>query len=294
VIACTRRSFLSAAVAAPFAAAGDDRGRRLIVIELAGGNDGFNTVIPYRDETYYRTRPTLAIPRRDALRLTDEIGLHPSLTGLKRLWDDGQLAIVQGCGYANQSRDHFRALEAWHTAAPPGGDSLGRESYGWLGRLADHLWPRGGNEKLACIAERPPLALQSRKHDPVCGQVEPGGARIYYAGVGGFDTHAKQAAAQSARLAQVSAAIGKLVRNDAIVMIFTEFGRRLEENPSGGTDHGAAAPVFVLGASVRAGLHGAQIGTVDFRRVYAALIEWMGGDASATLQGRFEALPLFA
>jgi uncharacterized protein (DUF1501 family) len=105
-------------------------GTIFIVLQLAGGNDGLNTLVPFSDDAYFRARPTIAIPSTKTLRLTDDLGLNPQLTGLKTLHDEGHLAIVQGVGYPNPNRSHFRSTEIWHTAS----DSAKTEKYGWMGR----------------------------------------------------------------------------------------------------------------------------------------------------------------
>ena len=102
--------------------------RSVVVIQLSGGNDGLNTVIPYNNGLYYDFRPTVAIPQEDVLRIDDELGFNPNMGPIKRLWDDGKLAIIQGIGYPNCTRSHFRSMDIWHTAEP---DKVGTE--GWLG-----------------------------------------------------------------------------------------------------------------------------------------------------------------
>jgi hypothetical protein len=184
--------------------------RILVVIELAGGNDGLNMIVPFADAAYYRARPTLAIAERDVIRIADGFGLHPSLVGFERLYKDGLLAVVHGCSYPRPSLSHFSSMGFWHTAVPNGGESLG-----WLGRVAD----------------------------------------------AGYD-----------------AATRNLIVNMVAVMMFTEFGRRVEENGSQGTDHGTATPMFIVGTNLKM--------TTDFRQVYATMIqEWLGCDAEPILGG---------
>jgi uncharacterized protein (DUF1501 family) len=115
--------------------------RILVVLQLAGGNDGLNTLIPFANDDYHRARPTLAVPERSVLRLTDQIGLHPALTDLKALYDEGHLAAIQGVGYPNPNRSHFRSMEIWETAA----DSQRSLKYGWIGRYFDNAC--GGEPK---------------------------------------------------------------------------------------------------------------------------------------------------
>ena len=121
----------AATMTAPAAKPSDDD-RVLVVLQLAGGNDGLNTVVPYRNDTYYRLRPTLAIPKKDILTLDNELGLHPAAVGLKRLYDRSMLCIVQGVGYPSPSRSHLRSMDIWHKAGPDE-----RIHNGWLGRYFD-------------------------------------------------------------------------------------------------------------------------------------------------------------
>ena len=340
-------------------AAHSDPDRILVVVELSGGNDGLDTLVPYGDDAYHRARPTLRHAERDLLRLDDYLALPRALGDLWRLWRDGLVAIVQGCGYPDASRSHFSAIEAWHTAAPS--DPIGRR--GWIGRLADALWPQEPAGTLVNLAKKPSLALRSRIHAPVVFSdperlVRAAGAgptawrardairdyrtpveyantsigsdlrkiaaliaarfpaRVYYASLGGFDTHATQASGRPPLMGAVGAALrafhDDLLRlgrgEDVATLMFSEFGRALKENASLGTDHGAAAPVVVLGAALRPGLYGRHPSltaldpagglerTTDFRRVYTTLIEeWLGAhDARAILGGRFEPLGIFA
>lgn len=142
------------------AAAADDR--ILVVLEMSGGNDGLNTVVPYGDDSYYRLRPTLGI-RENQLRKLDAMhGFNPGLAGFERLWKDGQLAIVHGCGYDQPSFSHFTSMAYWHTAAPGRGDD-----YGWYGRLADRMSPRPSPNFLINVDTSQSLAVKSRFHTPV-------------------------------------------------------------------------------------------------------------------------------
>src|SRR6266550_4821216 len=136
--------------------------RILVVVEMTGGNDGLNTLVPYRNDKYYKVRPTLAIKPDKVMKLSDEVGLHSSMTGMKKLWDDGQLAIVQGCGYPNPNRSHFSSMEYWHTAVPNGVESLG-----WIGRFADDAWKQPKPATIINVAQRQSLAVQSSLHAPV-------------------------------------------------------------------------------------------------------------------------------
>lgn len=145
-------------------AAAPERGqdRILVVFELSGGNDGLNTVVPYTNDHYYRQRPRLAIAARDVLKLDDTWGLNPGMTGLRQIWDRGQLAIVHGCGYENPSFSHFTSMAYWHTAAPNSGSELG-----WVGRLADRLAPVPTPGFIVNVDVVQSLAVRSRVHTPV-------------------------------------------------------------------------------------------------------------------------------
>ncbi len=128
---------LGAAGITPFAhaqAQANDPSKILVIFELSGGNDGLNTVVPYRDDAYYRMRPKLAIEASKLRKLDDRFGLHPGMVGFERLYKEGHLAIVHGCGYAQPSFSHFQSMAYWHTAAPNSGSRSG-----WVGRLADAL-----------------------------------------------------------------------------------------------------------------------------------------------------------
>jgi uncharacterized protein (DUF1501 family) len=139
----------------------DRDGRALVVVELAGGNDGVNTVVPFRDG-YARARPTLRLPTDRLLRLNDDLGLNPSMSGMARLWEAGALTVVQGVGYPNPSRSHFESRDAWHTARPGAGP---RDSLGWIGRGLDAA-PRADDGRAAALfvgEAPPPLALRGRR-----------------------------------------------------------------------------------------------------------------------------------
>ncbi len=359
-------------------------GRILVVIQLSGGNDGLNTVIPYRHEVYRASRPTLAIPATDVRRVDDELGLHPALRGLADLLEQGWLAIVQGVGYPHPNRSHFESMDIWHTCQRKDH----RRSEGWLGRYLEqgtqgaaadvpalHLGdepqplalasrslrvpsvrsldqfrlealdaerrstlteltslPRPGSEDLLSfvqssttsaltVAERLSRAIESlptaagspptelgRKLGHIARFITAGLAtRIYYVAIDGFDTHSQQAAAHAGLLRQLGEAVawflGDLAahgeQDRVLVMCFSEFGRRVAENASAGTDHGAAAPMFLAGPSVRPGLIGPHPSLTDleegdlrhhtdFRQVYACVLEqWLGCPSEPILGGRY-------
>ena len=134
----------------------------LVIVELSGGNDGLNTVVPYGDDAYYRHRPSIGIREADLLKLDDHYGFNPGMLGFQRLWQSGDLAIVHGCGYDNPSYSHFTSMAYWHTATPNGGDE-----FGWVGRLADVLEPDPTPNFLINIDSRQSLAVKSKRHTPV-------------------------------------------------------------------------------------------------------------------------------
>lgn len=360
--------------------------RVLVVVQLGGGNDGLNTVVPYADDAYHRARPRLRLRRDGLLALDDYMGLHPSLEPFKELYDNGDLAIVNGVGYPNPDRSHFRSMEIWHTAT----DSDRYSATGWVGRYLDNQCDGRGNQPspLAGVSigpERPQAFAGERGlgvsfQDPARFRWNDGGSeqlqdafrqingvgvdtdddgsahsflrhmtanavvasdhivrasrqrrapnadypngrlasdlrtiadliaagiptRIFYASFGGFDTHANQPGQHANLLAQVAGAVaafqrdlrGRGLSGRVATLCFSEFGRRVAENGSGGTDHGAAGPVFVLGDAVKPGLHGKYPSltdlaagdlrhAVDFRSVYADLLGgWLGGDCAAVL-----------
>ncbi len=137
--------------------------RILVVVELSGGNDGLNTVVPYGNPEYYRVRPNLGIRENEVISVEPGIGFHPSLVGFERLYKDGHMAVVHGCGYANPSLSHFSSMGYWHTGVPNGGDP-----YGWLGRLADGAYDHDAQGNVIVnIGSRQALAVQSRHHPPL-------------------------------------------------------------------------------------------------------------------------------
>lgn len=368
-------------------AAANPAGRILVVFEWFGGNDGLNTIVPYADDHYYRHRPTIGIREADVLKIDERFGWHKSMRGMKELYDDGKLAIVQGVGYDRPSFSHFTSMSYWHTAAPNSGNE-----YGWVGRTAADLDPRGARENMIVnIAQSQTLAVKAERHvplvfsDPVAfkrgvfaqekpvldvlgAAREPVGdahryvlevtksaaqasevvraawssyrakadpdlrllgldqvvalmeadfpTRLYYVPLRGslFDTHVNQAAPHDRQLQYCSDAIAGFFRemerigraDDVAMYVHSEFGRRVPENTSLGTDHGTAQVNFVIGNGVKGGMYGEPpslsdlvLGdnletTTDFRRVYATLIaDWLGADATKVLGQPFEALGLF-
>ncbi len=369
-------------------------GRILVLVQLAGGNDGLNTVAPFADDEYRRRRPSLALGRDTVHKLNDSLGLHPQMEGFKELFDAGTVAVVQGVGYPNPNRSHFRSMDIWHSARP----DIEHKRDGWMGRAMDAVARQlsGRAPGLALGTARLPLALVStrvtvptvrsledyqlqlgadtpanlklrrrmmrelagnpassdtdldflrrtagtaldtaekmsaiaRDYQSAVAYPETGlgqrlktvaqliaadlGARVYFVTLDGFDTHAEQEGAHAALLGQLSGAVTAFAKDlkahglDKCVLTatFSEFGRRVKENGSLGTDHGAAAPLFLIGSAVKAGVHGAHPSLVDldqgdlkhhtdFRQVYATLLErWLGWPTQAALGGKFAPLPV--
>ncbi|MBI2423600.1 MAG: DUF1501 domain-containing protein [Candidatus Hydrogenedentes bacterium] len=364
--------------------------RILVVVQLGGGNDGINTVVPYGDDTYYRMRPKLGLKGDQLLRLNDYAALHGKMRGFMELYDAGKLGIIQGVGYPNPNRSHFRSMEILHTAT----DSEIYSGTGWIGRYFDNTCsgearPQAG---VAIAAERPQAfdsergygistlnpakfgwdagksvdteanfkalnqpnptdnsTLDFLRHTSTNalmsshevqeaarkGQVEElargrgklnqlamiaglirGGlaTRIYYVDTSGFDTHANQLGAHENLLGTVSKLLSEFqaqlesdgTADRVTTLVFSEFGRRVQENGSGGTDHGTAAPMFLMGKHIKPGLHGAYPSltdlddgdlkfTTDFRAVYASILnQWFDTDPTKIIQGNFASLPLLA
>jgi len=362
----------------------------LILLQLAGGNDGLNTLIPLGNDDYRRARPRLGAVESKALKLEGDLGFHENLDGLKALYDDGLLSIVQGVGYPNPNRSHFRSTEIWHTGDP----ASEKGSDGWVGRFFDNQCQGMAPETGISLTNAPPQAFQGpsslgitfrnpnqftfdddvdmmagasvgpatgrvreqkdaplhflerthldahvssdQLHDTLKKTKTPQGfpktrlgrdlelvsrliaggmsTRIYYLSQGGFDTHANQMGSHARLMRELGDAQKafwaemKRQRNTERVrmLVFSEFGRRVAENGSQGTDHGAAAPVFILGGKGKAGLHGdmpslapndLHRGDVkhhtDFRQVYATLLEkHLKAPSAAVLGKRWDRLTI--
>jgi uncharacterized protein (DUF1501 family) len=362
----------------------DASNRTLVVLELMGGNDGLNTVVPYADALYPQLRSRIGIPVGTVLQLDDHLGLNPVMTGLKSLWDAGRVALVTNVGYPNSSLSHFQSRDIWHTADP-----LLAQRRGWLGRwadsalagngnplscaaisqnlprtlLADHVgvptfltlasyqyqtdgaYPGdGNNQRTAFLAQsaaeyeidNTPSALSGVANDAIAssdilqtvgaGYVSMGaypnnslgagleliaqiinanvGARILYLTYGGFDNHSGEDQDHDPLLTDVSDSIkaffddldGHGKSGDVLLMTWSEFGRRAQDNGSNGTDHGTSAPHFVVGNAVVSGIHGGPPDLAhldangnlsienDFRSYYGTILsDWLGADASAVL-----------
>jgi len=369
------------------ATAASTSGKILVVFEWFGGNDGLNTIVPYGDSMYYKHRPTIGIREKDVLKIDAHFGWQKSMGGMKRMYDEGKVAIVQGVGYAQPSFSHFTSMSFWHTGAPNGGNE-----YGWIGRTATALDPAGARPNMIVnVSDSQSLAVKAENHVPLVfldptkfqraafaqeraaldlldAQTAPLGAahayavevtrsaaqasevvrlawskykgkdnvdlrlldldkvaalieadfptKLYYVPLRNslFDTHVNQAAPHDRQLEYCSDAISgffqemkRIGRADDVVMyVHSEFGRRVPENTSLGTDHGTAQVNFVIGNAVKGGMYGAPPSltdlvldgnlenTTDFRQVYATLIEeWMGADAARVLGRKFETLKMF-
>ena len=356
----------------------------LVVLQLAGGNDGLNTLIPYSDDTYHRVRPTLGVDPKNILRLDDHFGFHPSLSGLKSLHDEGLLATIHGVGYPNPNRSHFRSTEIWQTASAANIS----EKHGWLGSYFDNacagcdptvgvslsnempqaftaatptgiclptnirLNARGDEEevdsggssidmlggatksklspldylkrtsldgkmsqsKITEILQKNPTPLGFPNHELgqqfstisrlIAGELP---TRVYYLSLGGFDTHNRQQPTHERLMETLSTSITAFVRemqrqgnyHRVMLLTFSEFGRRVAENASGGTDHGTAAPMLITGGAIAPGLHGKAPSltdldagdlkyTTDFRSIYATVLDkWLKTDSKKVLHGQF-------
>jgi uncharacterized protein (DUF1501 family) len=362
----------------------------LVVLQLSGGNDGINTLIPFADPEYARLRPSLGFATDEVLHLTDSVGLNPNLGKLKALYDQGKVAVVQGVGYPNPNRSHFRSMDIWHSARP---DTF--EHSGWLGRyvsacqcatdnalpaisvgdqlntmfwtdttlvpavasigafsfLTDtkykndrtfqmqtlqNIYSQAGNwsayeglirrgtlQALAGSDELQKVAASYQTPVPypannglanqlkLVAQVIAGnlGTRLFSVSMGGFDTHANQKPTQDKNLAQLGDALDAFMQDlanihqqdNVVIMTFSEFGRRVKQNGSNGTDHGTAEPMFVIGNKVQGGLYGSYPSlsdldnngdlkfNADFRSVYAGMLkDVVGAEPAPILGGSFE------
>jgi uncharacterized protein (DUF1501 family) len=382
----------------------------LVVLQMAGGNDGLNTVVPYSSDYYRKARPAIGLKPDAVLKINDDIALHKSLSGFKELYDAGQLSIIQGVGYPNPNRSHFRSTEIWQTAS----DSNRYENSGWLGRYFDNTCAGCDPAVGINIGNQMPQAFASKKPKGICfnnpesyrfksgdkpapGEMmdateesyrklnmsadasgeNSGGSiaaisgaamhsgsplefiertamdaqvssdevravaakaqnkavypssqlanslklvakligggmatRVYYVSQGGYDTHTNQVNTQERLLRELGDSVKAFMEDmkaqgnagRVLVMTFSEFGRRVAENANGGTDHGAAAPLFIAGDHVKAGLLGKYPSlapadlfqgdikyNVDFRCVYAGVLEqWLKTKSAPVLGKKFE------
>ena len=400
-VAAFTLSFAAPAFLADIARAQGAVSRNLVVIYLAGGNDALSTLVPYTDPFYYSRRPAIAVPAGQVLQIGSDssgkpLGLHPRLMGLRTIFNQGRLAIVQRAGYRNSSRSHFQGTDIWGTADPSNPSGLG-----WLGRYLDSIpgdplagWNTSGatyraltgltvsvpsitdpraysfaspnigteaiNERNAAIrlassggsngahlsyvnsSAMEAFATLDRvasvvNYTPsvtypnngfgsalrtVAGSIVRGiGTRVYWVQTGGFDTHAGQGNAGAGAYANLMTTVGdgilafyndlqnQALLGDTLMLQFSEFGRRISENGSQGTDHGAGGMMMAIGGPVRGGLYGTAANLnpspdnstlenaggdvtyeTDFRSVYATVIDgWLGADSTSILGGNFRA-----
>jgi uncharacterized protein (DUF1501 family) len=365
----------------------------LVVVQLDGGNDGINTVVPFTDEGYAKGRNVLRLPADRLHKVTKEVGLHPAMGDAAKLLESGRLAIVQGVSYPNPNRSHFKSMAIWHSAnvnlpKEEGEDAQTKATFGWIGQgLDEGRKPVDGSPGAVFVGSGAlPAALRSRRSvasaitrpedsiltlkgsagwgvpetgrgDDLAAFVQRstldayatsermaevlraedkgasypatalagrlrviarlikggGGTRVFYTAQGSYDTHYVQLQFHANLLSELSGALKGFLDDLAaaklaervLVLCFSEFGRRVQENGSQGTDHGTAGPVLLAGPGVKAGLVGEapklldlQDGdlkmTTDFRRVYASVLEdWLGLPTKPALGGDFEKLPLF-
>jgi uncharacterized protein (DUF1501 family) len=375
------------AQALPVPGAATDPRNVLVVVQMNGGNDGLNTVIPYSDDRYHRVRPTIGLEEKAVLRIDDRIGLNPVMAPLLELYKEGHVALVQGVGYPNPNRSHFEATQIWETASPDRPLSTG-----WLGRYLDRVVPKEGTPPTlftgVTLGDTVPAAMISQHVDvPAIGGINafnysggkdtaskasagvlfdgarPGqspylqlledtsrtayhggdilkakiagyqrlatyptdpfstqlalaaqiigsdvGTRIIFVSIGSFDTHAGQRSQQDRLLGYLSAGLSAFYKDltahgDAdrvMVMTFSEFGRRVNQNASAGTDHGTAMPLFVIGGKVKGGTYGDHPSLsdldangdlkfqTDFRDIYATVVaDFLGRNPTEVLGGEY-------
>src|SRR5215204_160751 len=356
----------------------------LVLLQLSGGNDGLNTVIPFRNDIYYRARPKIGILKDQALALTDEVGLHPALKSFKDLYDEGGLGILNSVGYPNPDRSHFRSMDIWHSAS----ESNEYLYTGWLGRYLDAQcagcdkptyaleiddvlsMALKGNEAKGLAMKDPKrlyttanqkyfreiisshrdraveqpvdylyksmaetfissdyIYIQSRLHptSSTYPKTELGksfqtiaslifsdiNTKVYYVSLGSFDTHINQGGQQQRLFTEMNDAISSFIKdiksngrfNDVLITTFSEFGRRVSQNASGGTDHGTANNMFFIGGGLKQqgvlnplpDLNDLQDGDlkhkVDFKNVYATILKnWLNADDQKILGKQFDHL----
>lgn len=357
--------------------------KRLIIIQLSGGNDGLNTIVPFQNDIYYRLRPTLSIEKNKVLKASDDLGFHPNLLPLKKLYDQGHLSIINNVGYPNPSRSHFKATDIWQT----GSNSDHYMPTGWIGRYLDLYGKKPYNaietdnslslalkgKHINGIAAKNPNVLFRTSQDPyfknvlkyyqdehlsehnlgylyksmiaaessakyifekhrtatnkqdypnnefanqlkttaklISSGIE---TRVFYSSLGGFDTHAKQENSQARLLKIYAEGIEAFVSDlklqgtfdDTLILTFSEFGRRVEQNAANGTDHGAASNVFIIGNKLKTpgfyndlaslsdlDTNGDLKYSIDFRSIYATILnKWLAADDDSILIRSFTKL----
>ena len=371
--------------------------RILVVVQFSGGHDGLSAVVPYGNDNYARGRKATRITAKEVLKINDQIGLHPNLTGVKEMLDQDAFAVVQGVGYPNPNRSHFKSMDIWHLAdnAAKTNSTKKNASHGWIGKYCDQAFAGNKDAKLAIAlgGGKAPVAIQGAEHPgisfnrpesfrfsgdrgdkrrvalykkfnqmaakkasgnlefvtrtavnanassaairemaagyetpidfpksrlsgslrTVAGLIAGGlSTRVYYVFQGGFDTHRGQKTRHDRLMTELSTSIAAFQKDLArqgnskrvLTMCFSEFGRRVKENASAGTDHGKAGPMFLFGPAVKAGLHGEHPSLapadldkgdlrfrVDFRSVYATVLEkWLNTSSQTVLGAKFPLL----
>jgi uncharacterized protein (DUF1501 family) len=355
--------------------------RRLLLVELSGGNDGLSTIVPVLDDVYHRSRTRCGVDPKATLKLDDTRGFHPNLGNLRKLFDEGRFAIVEGTGYPQPNHSHFTSQDIWHTARASGRSS----GDGWIGRMMAELYPQDvRSPHCVHVGQTMPYSLQSSTHPIVCFDSPPAyrwasnadaiadigqkgaamssasplaqirsivrnakssslevrraaanyqpkveypasdiaqdlkvAAALLQGGVDvrvmsvthqGYDTHEDQKRRHDILMRELDGALsaffndvrGTEVGDNTLVLVFSEFGRRVEDNASVGTDHGTAGPMFLLGTKVQGGLYGKHPSlqdlyegdlkhTTDFRSVYASVLrDWMKVDSEKILGAKYE------
>ena len=302
----------------------------LVVLELVGGNDFLNTLIPYTNGYYYDSRPHIAFKPEDILPINDELGFNKNATTLQEIYNTGKMGIIQGVGYPDSSRSHFRSRDIWHTCEP---DKVATE--GWLGKVIRDLDPNKENVLTAIsisrglpravVAQDVPvtsigdldtyglLPVSQNLRDVARIHLADLGVKVFYAQHGGYDTHANEYSGHEKLMKDLNRAVkdffADLEEHDAadnvIMMIWSEFGRRVVDNGSG-TDHGAGGGAFIIGNRVNGGLYseypsiepsrtdnGDLAFQYDFRGLYSSVIDqWFKLDSPSIVGGTFEQLSL--
>ncbi len=337
-------------------------GKKLVIVQMSGGNDGLNTIVPYRNDIYYKSRPTLSLKEDEILKLNDELGMNDAMEGLKALYDQGMMTIINNVGYPNPDRSHFRSMDIWHTAS----NSREYLDTGWVGRYLDatcsgcakptsaieiddmlSLAMKGetinglalhdvsyfyrmvkdaeafnkpgfnsSNSNLnylyKILAETSSSAAYLYEKSDIYHSKAPYPAKsfskdlktiaeliisgvdtsVFYTSLSGFDTHVNQQGSQALHLKELSGGLSVFIADlkannrldDTVIFVFSEFGRRVSQNASNGTDHGTANNVFIIGSKLnKAGIYnetpdlaqldqGDLIHRIDFRQVYATLL----------------------
>ena len=354
-------------------------GKKLIVIQMSGGNDGLNTIIPYQNDIYYKLRPTLSLKKADILTLNDELAMNKSMSGLKTLFDQGYVSVLNNVGYPNSDLSHFRSMDIWHSAS----DSDTYLSTGWLGRYLDHqcvgcakpysaiemddtlslamkgyqvkglaLHDTGLFYSLAKGQHQMPeldtrndnlnylyktlieteesadyLLAKSKIYKSPVTYPNEGFAKnlktiaeliiagastsVFYASLSGFDTHVNQVGQQEKNLTKISEGLAAMVSDlkhanrldDVLILVFSEFGRRVKQNASNGTDHGKANNVFIISSQLKKkGIYnnspdlehledGDLAHSIDFRSIYATILnKWLKTDDTKILGRAFDPL----